>query len=230
MKFTRYSLLSALILSSCAVQALAYYHPDQGRWLSRDPIAERGGRNLYTFVGNSPIGRTDVLGKFGRNDPPSSITKGCCDGKVYDESTHCCCSGKIKERAPKPTGLKRCCLRIPDFPWLHCFIEWPGGSAGLYPEEGSFPEGDVMSPDPYATDTKKQCTDIEKSECDCDFSALKACVADVASRQATGAWDPPHYVFPFFDCRHYPGYLADGCCKAVGCDGKWPPPDEIRPW
>jgi RHS repeat-associated protein len=39
-----------------------YYNPSTGRWLSRDPIAEKGGLNLYGFVRNSPIGRFDVLG------------------------------------------------------------------------------------------------------------------------------------------------------------------------
>jgi RHS repeat-associated protein len=39
-----------------------YYNPSTGRWLSRDPIGERGGRNLYGMVGNNPIGRWDFLG------------------------------------------------------------------------------------------------------------------------------------------------------------------------
>ena len=33
-----------------------------GRWLNRDPIGERGGRNLYAFVGNDPNGDYDPLG------------------------------------------------------------------------------------------------------------------------------------------------------------------------
>ena len=37
---TRSLLLSALVLSSSAFQAQAYYHPDEGRWISRDPIGE----------------------------------------------------------------------------------------------------------------------------------------------------------------------------------------------
>jgi len=62
MEGIRYLLLTALILSSCGTQALAYYHPDEGRWLSRDPIGEKGGPNLYVFVQNDPVGRWDVLG------------------------------------------------------------------------------------------------------------------------------------------------------------------------
>ena len=39
-----------------------YYETGSGRWLSRDPIEEEGGMNLYGFVKNSPILRFDYLG------------------------------------------------------------------------------------------------------------------------------------------------------------------------
>ncbi|MDI6810052.1 MAG: RHS repeat-associated core domain-containing protein, partial [Candidatus Eisenbacteria bacterium] len=39
-----------------------YYSPELGRWLSRDPIGERGGRNLYVAIRNNPIDRWDLLG------------------------------------------------------------------------------------------------------------------------------------------------------------------------
>ncbi|ANJ68015.1 hypothetical protein A9404_12100 [Halothiobacillus diazotrophicus] len=38
------------------------YDPDTSRWLSRDPIREIGGINLYTYVGNDPVGYIDELG------------------------------------------------------------------------------------------------------------------------------------------------------------------------
>ena len=40
-----------------------YYDPERGRWLNRDPIAERGGLNLYGFVGNDGVNDVDKLGK-----------------------------------------------------------------------------------------------------------------------------------------------------------------------
>jgi RHS repeat-associated protein len=40
--------------------------PAIGRWLNRDPIAEDGGLNLYGYVGNSPMNRTDPDGLFWR--------------------------------------------------------------------------------------------------------------------------------------------------------------------
>jgi RHS repeat-associated protein len=39
-----------------------YYHPELGRWVSRDPIGERGGLNLYAFVGNDGVSKWDYLG------------------------------------------------------------------------------------------------------------------------------------------------------------------------
>lgn len=47
-----------------------YYDPSTGRWPNRDPIAERGGENLYGFVGNNPISRVDVLGLIPPMDVP----------------------------------------------------------------------------------------------------------------------------------------------------------------
>jgi RHS repeat-associated protein len=39
-----------------------FYDPDLGRWLSRDPIGETGGINLYAYVLNSPVNLWDPLG------------------------------------------------------------------------------------------------------------------------------------------------------------------------
>lgn len=39
-----------------------YYSPETDRWLSRDPIAETGGLNLYGMANNDLINRIDILG------------------------------------------------------------------------------------------------------------------------------------------------------------------------
>ncbi len=39
-----------------------HYSPELGRWISRDPIGEKGGINLYVFILNNPIGAMDFLG------------------------------------------------------------------------------------------------------------------------------------------------------------------------
>jgi len=42
--------------------AHAFYDPSLGRWINRDPIKERGGINLYGFVGNNPVDYVDLRG------------------------------------------------------------------------------------------------------------------------------------------------------------------------
>ncbi len=44
------------------------YDPRTMRWLSRDPIGERGGTNLYTYAANDPTNRRDPSGLY---DPPN---------------------------------------------------------------------------------------------------------------------------------------------------------------
>ena len=39
-----------------------YYNASVGAWISRDPMEEQGGANLYNFVGNRPIDCVDRLG------------------------------------------------------------------------------------------------------------------------------------------------------------------------
>jgi len=39
-----------------------FYSASTGRWLSRDPIGVRGGRNVYAFLDNDALGRIDFLG------------------------------------------------------------------------------------------------------------------------------------------------------------------------
>ena len=39
-----------------------FYDPQLQRWLNRDPIQERGGLNIYSYVGNNPISFIDPIG------------------------------------------------------------------------------------------------------------------------------------------------------------------------
>jgi RHS repeat-associated protein len=39
--------------------AFRYYSPELGRWLSRDPIGEQGGFNLYAMLANNPVNGWD---------------------------------------------------------------------------------------------------------------------------------------------------------------------------
>lgn len=46
------------------------YDGGNGRWLSRDPIGERAGTNLYEYVNNDPVRWTDPLGLYVPPPPP----------------------------------------------------------------------------------------------------------------------------------------------------------------
>ena len=58
-----------------------WYDSTNGRWPSRDPIEENGGMNLYGFVRNNGVNRSDVLGKSAMAENNS-----CCTSKLIDES------------------------------------------------------------------------------------------------------------------------------------------------
>jgi RHS repeat-associated protein len=47
---------------------LRYLKTSTGGWLNRDPLGERGGLNLYGFVGNSALNKTDHLGQDSGDD------------------------------------------------------------------------------------------------------------------------------------------------------------------
>ncbi|NLL83029.1 MAG: RHS repeat-associated core domain-containing protein [Lentisphaerae bacterium] len=58
------------------------YLPPMGRWLSRDPIGEKGGMNINAFVGNEPLARNDKLGLiFG-------FLKGCCTTTIRGQRSY----------------------------------------------------------------------------------------------------------------------------------------------
>ncbi|MGN0834758.1 MAG: RHS repeat domain-containing protein [Candidatus Spyradosoma sp.] len=61
-----------------------HYSPTDGRWLSRDPIEEEGGLNLYAISENKPIYKWDVLGKSG-----SCPCEDDCEKKAEEERKIC---------------------------------------------------------------------------------------------------------------------------------------------
>jgi RHS repeat-associated protein len=46
-----------------------WYDPQQGRFISEDPIGLQGGLNLYSYVENDPVNHSDPLGLQGRAGP-----------------------------------------------------------------------------------------------------------------------------------------------------------------
>jgi hypothetical protein len=60
---TKLMMLMLVLLGLMASrEAQAFYNPSTGRWLSRDPVAEKGGLNIYCSVRNDPNNSFDALG------------------------------------------------------------------------------------------------------------------------------------------------------------------------
>jgi len=83
-----------------------YYSPRLGRWMSRDPIEERGGWNLYAFVRNQLLNEFDPLGlctcddcKGGTREIPCEMSE--CFAFGWGKTEEECCE------------IMRCCPRCP---------------------------------------------------------------------------------------------------------------------
>ena len=66
------------ILLTASHSAFAFFDPTIGTFISRDPIEEDGGQNLYGFVSNDPIQYYDYLGEV----------CGCCECVERVQLTH----------------------------------------------------------------------------------------------------------------------------------------------
>jgi hypothetical protein len=77
-----------LVAASCALlvarEAFAFYNPQTGRWLSRDPVQERAERTLYTFVKNDPQDKADLRGALTISHIPRAGETLPCGGFKVD--------------------------------------------------------------------------------------------------------------------------------------------------
>ena len=62
MKIKNVVALAAAVASFAALNLQAFFDPSVGRFASRDPIEEQGGKNLYGIAANNPISLADGLG------------------------------------------------------------------------------------------------------------------------------------------------------------------------
>jgi len=66
-----------------------YYSPSGGRWLSKDPLQEHGGQNLYGFIGNDSINHTDELGLMTYGQMESDVAY--LNSQLQLKPIPCCC-------------------------------------------------------------------------------------------------------------------------------------------
>lgn len=65
MRFSFFQFIaSAILFSLGAMPVDAFYNPNTGRWLNRDPLEEAGGRNIHGFVNNATLTAFDKDGRL----------------------------------------------------------------------------------------------------------------------------------------------------------------------
>ena len=127
-----------------------YYDPKTGRWPSRDPIEEKGGVNLYAFVGNNSVSRWDRLGQLALDQ--NTTIAGCiplfpgvslCVGGGWSVENYACCDNGEKKRATVASGN------------VEAYLEF-----GAYlPYSVSVTKGADLSPDPLPSCPKGNTPD-----------------------------------------------------------------------
>lgn len=88
-----------------------YYLPVDGRWLSRDPIEERGGKNLAAFCENDSLNRVDVIGRKPRGTVGCKETGGIELDRAHPNPRNCCCGRRDKRNVAMYDSHKCCCCR-----------------------------------------------------------------------------------------------------------------------
>jgi RHS repeat-associated protein len=108
----------------------------QSKWLSRDPIAERGGVNLYGMVGNDAVNWLDMLGldvRFSSRPVPTLGRDTPVDGPVP--------YGQRQPQPPTPPAPDPY-AKPPGTPsgWFHWFGNWggPGWANGGWRSENDY--------------------------------------------------------------------------------------------
>jgi len=63
-----------------------YYHPDEGRWISRDPIGEKDSGGLYIFVRNAGVINVDKRGLWTLDVTGHLASGSDCGGFTYNRT------------------------------------------------------------------------------------------------------------------------------------------------
>ena len=78
-----YGIVALVLWLTTAQTSWGFYNSQTGRWLNRDPLAEKGGLNVYCFVGNNPVGATDRDGRITVRTLTHDATTICGNFDVY---------------------------------------------------------------------------------------------------------------------------------------------------
>lgn len=116
-RLNRVAFLTALYTLCCIQTAFAFYNPNLGRWLPRDPLGEADSPNRHGFLRNNPPNEVDIDGRITvkRTDYAWNICRNVtvkwrfildspapCDGYLvqevsnYEEVLPCPCKGRAR--------------------------------------------------------------------------------------------------------------------------------------
>ena len=146
-------ILVGLLIHLLPTIGQCYYNASTGRWLSRDPIGEKGGHNVYAFVLNGPLGRFDKDGREAFTVPPHNWTDigkndpGACQYGSVRFSADFYVNSEPKPLYFAPPGASQCvrrfawpvdcvCKGMTDEPVDKCVR---GCLADVYRRTGAFP-------------------------------------------------------------------------------------------
>jgi hypothetical protein len=180
-----------------------------GRWLSRDPIEENSGENLYSFLDNDSIDLYDYLG----------LAK-CCVNHVeieYDANKQCCKGGSIK-------SLYRVCIRSgsSDHSWITITNLNSGSTMAIgnwhksaSPKKIGGPQ--INSEKPNRKSATRRC----KTVCgppSVDMSGGYAVLDNNCATFATRAWEnmTGENISPSNGAYDSPGTVADNITESNG--------------
>ncbi len=187
------------------------YNASTGRWNSRDPLSETGGKNLYWFVRNVPLTFVDIDGRIDWSGIivipplyPPIIAYKCfqCGGKWFNPTTKCCCGDKAIERGQEKTSVKICTAPSHSYNEVpHEWLETGESSIDVVASDSIFGSpGRISVPSIYAGNEKK-CTPVEVDRCEYDPEAFVSAVNNLLARYAAlidpkkGSYDDPSWQY-----------------------------------
>ncbi len=154
-----------------------YYSYDLGRWVSRDPIGERGGVNLYGYVKNNILIKFDILGQHDAS--PGSTPRPPIDN--FDEQTHL--GGILTEQL----GNTVCGIFVVRLTYAnglgHTMLVWKDGVMGGYPD------------DPIVKDDSKEIDVINKRKFKVSVYAVRYNPGSVRVDASTERANMTHYAY-----------------------------------
>jgi hypothetical protein len=208
--------------------ASAFYNSEVGRWLSRDPIGERGGENVMAFVHNHPTIAYDALGQQcclttidpGSVSPEDKSPLGhsilSCDNGVYislwpktDPPSH---NKERDDKVYKDASQTITCFPCLDENKLKAWWDATGGSL-----EWSYT---FNCADAVLAALEAGLPDQKKPQCPCVFGCYSY-ARNVLGETPSGT--TPIFILPS-DTKHRLQALVDNDCNkwkcTVRCTGK----------